>query len=256
LRRTSRRAAPERRSPPTVRHAPPPRTSTTHPTIDKSRPRRIHGSVEDTKLSTNKQHSLTQDAVHSVHLYKRPTLPETRTQQATGIDRRTPTTRCHSVWESPGRCTQTAAREPPAVAGNSKKREQRAAPRHGEGGQRRRRTAARRHAAGGGSCPGPAPAAARPAAVTPHDTPPVNNNRMAGRQMSCRQQTGPSTARCSKDVTTHQHRPRARPGRPCPVTACSGQPLPGKRRFQLPIAEQNFSVNMELCSYFVSAKNK
>ena len=39
-----------------------------------------------------------QDALHSAHLHKRPTLPETRTQPATGIDRRTPTTRCHSAW--------------------------------------------------------------------------------------------------------------------------------------------------------------
>ena len=31
--------------------------------------------------------------------------------------------------------------------------------------------------------------------------------------------TGPSTARCSKDITTHQHRPRDRPGRPCPVSS-------------------------------------
>jgi hypothetical protein len=34
-----------------------------------------------------------QDTVHSVHLYNRPTLMETRTQPATVIDRRTPTTR-------------------------------------------------------------------------------------------------------------------------------------------------------------------
>ena len=39
-----------------------------------------------------------QDTLHSAHLHKRPTLPETRTQPATGIDRRTPTTRCHSAW--------------------------------------------------------------------------------------------------------------------------------------------------------------
>jgi hypothetical protein len=38
----------------------------------------------------------------------------------------------------------------------------------------------------------------------------------------------PSTARCSKDVTTHQHRPGARPGRLCPVPACSGQPRPAR----------------------------
>ena len=39
-----------------------------------------------------------QDALHSAHLHKRPSLPQTRTQPATGIDRRTPTTRCHSAW--------------------------------------------------------------------------------------------------------------------------------------------------------------
>jgi hypothetical protein len=125
-----------------------------------------------------------QDAVHSAHLYKRPTLPETRTQPATGVDRRTPTTRCHGAGAPPGRRPQTAAREPPAVAGHPQKREQRAAPRHWEGGQRR-------GAAGGGPRPGAAPAAACPAATTPHATPPANNNRMAGRQMSCPQQPAP-----------------------------------------------------------------
>jgi hypothetical protein len=35
----------------------------------------------------------------------------------------------------------------------------------------------------------------------------------------------------SQHVPTHQHRPGTRPGRPCPVPACSGQPLPGERRF-------------------------
>ena len=52
--------------------------------------------------------------------------------------------------------------------------------------------------------------------------------------------TGPSTARCSKDVTTHQHRPGARPGRPCPVPACSGQPLPGERRFSSALGNRVF----------------
>jgi len=33
----------------------------------------------------------------------------------------------------------------------------------------------------------------------------------------------------SRAVTAHSHRPGARPDRPCPVPACSGQPLPGKR---------------------------
>jgi hypothetical protein len=41
--------------------------------------------------------------------------------------------------------------------------------------------------------------------------------------------TGPSSARCSKDVTTHQHRPGACPGRTRPVLACSWQPLPSER---------------------------
>ena len=53
--------------------------------------------------------------------------------------------------------------------------------------------------------------------------------------MSCRQQTAPPQSRCSKDVTAHPHRPRARPDRPCPAPACSGQPLPGKRRFSSPL---------------------
>ena len=56
---------------------------------------------------TSQQH----DAPHIAHLHNRPTLPETRTQPATGTDRRTPTTRRHSAWASPGRRTQTATRE-------------------------------------------------------------------------------------------------------------------------------------------------
>jgi hypothetical protein len=49
------------------------------------------------------------------------------------------------------------------------------------------------------------------------------------------QQTAPPQSRCSKDVTAHAHLPRARPGRPYPVPACSGQPLPSKRRFSSPL---------------------
>ena len=52
--------------------------------------------------------------------------------------------------------------------------------------------------------------------------------------------TGPSTARCSKDVTTHQHRPGASPGLPCPVPACSWQPLPGERRLSPPLGNRIF----------------
>jgi hypothetical protein len=47
-------------------------------------------------------------------------------------------------------------------------------------------------------------------------------------------------SRCSKDVTEHPQRPGARPDRPCPVPACSGQPLPGKRRFSFPLQNRIF----------------
>jgi hypothetical protein len=102
------RAAPDRRPPPTAQHAPPPRTSTSHP------PYR-------------------QEAVHIEHLYKRPALLEPRTQPATGIDQRTPTTRCHNAWASSGRRTQTSARESPPVAGHPQKRVQRSRPGTGKG---------------------------------------------------------------------------------------------------------------------------
>ena len=74
----------------------------------------------------------------------------------------------------------------------------------------------------------------RPSASTaspPRHVPGDHDDRMAGRQMSCHQQTAPPQSRCSKDVIAHPHRPRDRPGRPCPVPACIGQSLPGKRRF-------------------------
>ena len=68
-----------------------------------------------------------------------------------------------------------------------------------------------------------------------HRDPPAtsrsHDNWMAARQTSCRQQTAPPQPRCSKDVTAHPHRPGARPGRPCPVPARSGQPLSGRSRF-------------------------
>ena len=68
-----------------------------------------------------------------------------------------------------------------------------------------------------------------------HRDPPAtsrsHDNWMAARQTSCRQQTAPPPPRCSKDVTAHPHRPGARPGRPCPVPARSGQPLSGRSGF-------------------------
>ena len=84
--------------------------------------------------------------------------------------------------------------------------------------------------ADGSAAPG-----ARPSRQTRHSDPPAtprtHDNWMAARQTSRRQQTAPPQPRCSKDVTTHQHRPRARPGRPCPAPACSGQPQSGRRGF-------------------------
>jgi len=59
----------------------------------------------------------------------------------------------------------------------------------------------------------------------------THDNWMAARQTSCRQQTAPPQLRCSKDVTAHPHRPGARPGCPCPVLACSGQPPSGRSGF-------------------------
>jgi hypothetical protein len=62
------------------------------------------------------------------------------------------------------------------------------------------------------------------------------------------------SARCSKDVTTHQHRPGARPGRPCPVPACSGQPLPGQRRFSPPL--RNRIIQHEWAEVWAEGKTK
>ena len=127
-----------------------------------------------------------------------------------------------------------------------------AAPLHGEGGQRRRRTAAPRHTAGCGPRPCSASADPRPATAAPHDTSPANNNKAGGKEDILSSATGPSTARCSKDVTTHQHRPGARPGRPCPVPACGGQPLPGERRFSSALGNRVFSPDSAwVCSSVV-----
>ncbi len=79
--------------------------------------------------------------------------------------------------------------QPPPPA--TRHSQQGAAPQHGEGGQSRRRTTALRHTAGCGPRPGPAPAAARPAAAAPHDTFPANNNRPEEMRTSCSQQQAP-----------------------------------------------------------------
>ena len=81
-----------------------------------------------------------------------------------------------------------------------------------------------------------------------HSDPPAtsraHDNWMAARQTSCRQQTAPPQPRCSKDVTAHPHRPGARPGRPCPVPARSGQPLSGRSRFSPAFGTEFFSQMM------------
>jgi hypothetical protein len=81
-----------------------------------------------------------------------------------------------------------------------------------------------------------------------HRDPPAtsrsHDNWMAARQTSCRQQTAPPQPRCSKDVTAHPHRPGARPGRPCPVPARSGQPLSGRSRFSPAFGTEFLSVQV------------
>jgi hypothetical protein len=121
---------------------------------------------------------------------------------------------------------RTAPATPP-----SERTQSTAASLHGEGGQRRRRTASPRHTVCCGPRPCSAPPPPRPATSAPHDTSPDNNNKAGGKEDILSSATGPSTTRCSKDVITHQHRPRARPGRSCPVPTFSGQPLPDERRF-------------------------
>jgi hypothetical protein len=85
-------------------------------------------------------------------------------------------------------------------------------------------------------------ASARPAAATPTPRPPHPRQQDGGQtDVLSSAKTAPPQSRCSKDVTAHPHRPGARPGHPCPVPACSGQPLPGKRRFSSPWRKRIFS---------------
>jgi hypothetical protein len=109
-------------------------------------------------------------------------------------------------------------------------------PLHGEGGQRRRRTAAPRHTAGCGPRPGRAPAADRPADAAPHDTSPANYNRTEERRTSCCQQLAPPPSDAAKMSPRISIGPE--PVLACPVPACSGQPLPGERRFSFPLGNR------------------
>jgi hypothetical protein len=86
--------------------------------------------------------------------------------------------------------------------------------------------------ADGSAAPGARPRYRPPRHRDLYATSRTHDNWMAARQTSCRQQTAPPQPRCSKDVTTHPHRPGARPGRSCPVPACSGQPPSGRSEFQ------------------------
>jgi hypothetical protein len=78
-----------------------------------------------------------------------------------------------------------------------------------EGSHLRQRTASSRHANGGGP---------RPETGPHHNSP---SHRNLPRHTPCQPQC--------------HHRPGARPRLPCPVPACSGQPLPGKRSFSFPL---------------------
>ena len=61
--------------------------------------------------------------------------------------------------------------------------------------------------ADGNTSPGARPRYRPPRHRDLHATSRTHDNRMAGRQTSCRQQTAPPQPRCSKDVTAHPHRP-------------------------------------------------
>jgi hypothetical protein len=128
--------------------------------------------------------------------------------------------------------------QPPPPA--TRRSPQGAAPRHGEGGQSRARACAAPHGRLRAP-PGPRPRRRPPRRRSPSQHVPCQQQQAGGNEDILSSATGPSTARCSKDVTTHQHRPGARPGRPCPVPACSGQPLPGERRFSSALGNRVFS---------------
>jgi len=70
----------------------------------------------------------------------------------------------------------------------------------------------------------------------------THDNWMVARQTSCRQQTAPPQPRCSKDVTTHPHRPGARPGRPCRSPPAAGSSCPAGAD-SAPHSERNFPID-------------
>jgi hypothetical protein len=92
------------------------------------------------------------------------------------------------------------------------------------------------------AAPGPRPRRRPPRSRSPTRHVPSQQQQAGGNEDILSSATGPSTAQCSKDVTTHQHRPGARPGRPCPVPACSEQPLPGERRFSSALGNRVFQA--------------
>ena len=114
------------------------------------------------------------------------------------------------------------------------------APAWGRGQPRRRTdTMCKTRPAEGGAGPCPRLRPHRRRRPTRHV--PRQQKQTGGKEDILLSTTGPSTDRCSKDVTTHQHRPGSRPGRPYPIPACSGQPLPGERRFNFALGNRVFN---------------
>jgi hypothetical protein len=124
---------------------------------------------------------------------------------------------------------------PPPVTRRSP---QGASPRHGEGGQLGCRTVAQRHKACCGLQPGPV--VDLPATAAPHDTSPANNNRPEEMRTSCCQQPAPPQCDAAKMSPHISICPDPVLASPCPVPACSWQPLPGERRFRSALGNRGF----------------
>ena len=76
--------------------------------------------------------------------------------------------------------------------------------------------------------PGPCPRRRPPRRRSPSRHVPCQQQQAGGKEDILSSATGPSTARCSKDVTTHQHRPRARLSFCLPPPYCMLQIMFGK----------------------------